>query len=186
VPIAFRARRACEIRAAKRARSSEMDEGEETSGAGEDIIGTEGDLEMPFVIGEGEGFIPFVRGLEIGLVEGVGSLWIPFVVILGCAFSRVGAGEVDVPLGSFESVSTVGDCSSSFDTPLTLASVGFAEFSLDSAFRFFPVTFIGETPLTLSELGGFGIDLSFPRLSGSSFFSACSFNFFNFFARFLI
>lgn len=181
MPIAFRARRAWEIRAAKRARSSEIDDGEETSGAGEDIIGTEGDLEMPFVIGEGDGFIPFVRGFEIGLLEDVGSLWIPFVVILGCGFSRVEAGEVEVPLGSFDSVSTVGDCLSSFETPLTLA-----DSSLDSAFRFFPVTFIGETPLTLSELGGFGIDLSFPRVSGSSFFSACSFNFFNFFARFLI
>lgn len=73
MPIAFLAMRDCEIRAARRARSSEMDVGEGTFGAGEVMIGIGGERGA-LLVGEGDiFFMPFVmEGLRIsaGFIEG--------------------------------------------------------------------------------------------------------------------
>lgn len=69
VPIAFRAILAWDIRSVRRTRSSDMELGEGSSGAGEDIIGIDGEREV-FWDGEGEDFMPFVRmGFLMGGVE---------------------------------------------------------------------------------------------------------------------
>ena len=66
MPTAFRAMRASEIGAAKRARSSDMDVGEETVGAAEEMTGMGGERGA-LLDGEGDNFIPFVTdGLRIG------------------------------------------------------------------------------------------------------------------------
>ena len=70
MPIAFLAIRAWEIRAAKRARSSAMEDGEGISGAGEEITGIGGERGVLWIDGEGEDLMPFVRGgFRVGGVE---------------------------------------------------------------------------------------------------------------------
>lgn len=76
VPTAFRAIRAWEIRSFRRARSSEIEVGEGTSGAGEDITGIEGEREMGWP-GEGEVLMPFVITGFLMAVD------VPFVVGFG-------------------------------------------------------------------------------------------------------
>ena len=76
VPIALRATRAWEMRAASFARSSAMEEGEGCcSGTGEDIMGTEGERGVLVREGEGEDFMPLVR------IRGVVGRGVPLTVV---------------------------------------------------------------------------------------------------------
>ena len=68
--IAFLAIRAWEIRAAKRARSSAMEDGEGISGAGDEIIRIGGERGVLRIDGEGEDLMPLVRdGFRIAGIE---------------------------------------------------------------------------------------------------------------------
>ena len=90
VPTAFRAIRACEIRAASRARRSSIEVGLGGSGTGEEIMGTEcgGERGVLWIEGEGECLMPFVReGSRCEAGEGAMPLTLCSSGFLGLASS---------------------------------------------------------------------------------------------------